>query len=88
MLRGKQKKTKANLLLGDYVTINVAGKIERQVRLSEPLDNLVKFESLFDRIVKQRGELHTARQNTDSVIDVVKRRRKILQDSELQELAC
>ena len=88
MLRGKQEKAEVKLLLGDYVTINVAALIESKVQTGDSIDNLVKFENLFERIVKQRGELQAVKRNTDSVIDVVNRRREVLQDSDLQTYAC
>jgi len=88
MLRGKQKVAEVKLLLGDYVTINMAGVKESQVQAGDAIDNLVKFENLFEHIVNQRGDLQAVKRNTDSVIEVGNRRREILQDSDLQTFAC
>lgn len=75
MLLRNQKTEEKKLVLGDYVTINIAACN----------DDLQQFDSLFQRIVKQRGELNDVQQRTDTVINVRNKRREILQNSELQD---
>ena len=84
MLMRNQKLAEEKLVLGDYVTVNKSVVKDSQINTGASHDVLVQFENLFQRIVKQRGELHTVQKRTDSVINVGKRRREILQESELQ----
>jgi len=83
-LKRNQKAEEKKLVLGDYVTVNVPVVEESQINLGASHDDSMQFENLFQRIVKQRGVLHTVQKITDSVIDVGNRRRKILQNSEPQ----
>jgi len=84
MLMRNQKLAEKKLVLGDYVTISKSVVNESKINTGASHDVLVQFENLFQRIVKQRGELHTVQKRTDTVINVGKRRREILQNSELQ----
>ena len=84
MLMRNQKLAEEKLVLGDYVTVNKSVVNDSQINAGASHDVLVQFENLFQRIVKQKGELHAVQKRTDSVINVGKRRREILQKSELQ----
>ena len=83
-LKRNQKAEEKKLVLGDYVTVNVPVVEDSQIDSGASHDDSLQFENLFQRIVKQRGVLHTVQKITDSVIDVGNRRRKILQNSEPQ----
>jgi len=83
-LKRNQKAEEKKLVLGDYVTVNVPVVEESQINTGASHDVLVQFEGLFQRIVKQQGELRVVQQRTDSVIHVGKRRREVLQNSEIQ----
>ena len=84
MLMRNQKLAEEKLVLGDYVTVNTSAVTESQTNTAASHDVLVQFENFFQRIVKQRGELHVVQKRTDSVINVGKRRRETLQNSEMQ----
>ena len=76
----KQNKGKDNLLLGDYVALQVAATDADQPPQKAPHAVLTQHEDFFQRILKQRGTLSSALSIRDSVINIRQRNREALQN--------
>jgi hypothetical protein len=68
MLTTGHKETEQSLILRDYVVIHVAATKESQSTTGPTHGVLLAHEELFQRSVKQRGQLNTTRQKGNNVV--------------------
>lgn len=77
----KQNNKQPNLVLGDYVAVQVTGIDEDQRDTDFPRDSLLQHKAFFQRILKQRGKPSVEFNKRDSVINVRDRNREVLQNT-------
>lgn len=69
---------KQELVFGDYVSVHVQGDSESPLRSNVSPDNLIRHEELFQRVIRQRGEVKPVNPVQDIVMNVDNRHRGIL----------